>query len=293
MSEKSKGVICHIFRDEDAPTDMAGNRADVIKFARTAVARLNPGQLYEQYITASARDMSKWVANNYGTLDLLSIWDFVLLYYHKAAPKQYEILTAEYTTPEQIDAHIRSIVESGIYLYIPADSEHLRPEIFNDIEAIMPPTYGPVTYRDLNGNMVTTHDKAFIGIQQIIVLEKSDLHPMAVSSSTLQHHGIISGPNKASRQGHGAKVQATKVMSETEVRMWAALIGPWFIAAILNLANSPESHKEVVKQIMEAPQPTNIAKFKNIHKGQSRPLQFITHVFMGFGVLFRKVFRRK
>lgn len=274
------------------PMDMAGNHADVIKFARTAVARLNPGQLYEQYITASARDMSKWVANNYGTTDLLQIWDFLLAYYHVVSPKQYDILTVEYTTPEQIDAHIRSIVESGIYLYIQADSEHLEPGIFNRVEAIMPPTYGPVTYRDANGVMVTTHDKAFIGIQQIIVLEKSDLHPMAVSSAPLQHHGVIGGPNRAARQGHGAKVQATKVMSETEVRMWAAIIGPWFIAAILNLANSPESHKEVVRQILEADQPTNIVEFKNIHKGQSRPLQFITHVFLGFGILVRKVLNK-
>ena len=266
------------------PTDKDGNRADIIKYAKTAVSRLNPGQLYEQYICAAARDMSKWVVANYGRLDYNEIWIRVLTFYKAAAPKQYELLYNNYSTEEQIRYHLQSIVDSGIYLYIPADSEHLAPSIFHNIEKVISPTYDVVTYRDSNGVMVTTEDKAFIGIQQIIILEKSDQHPMSISSAPLQHHGLISGPNRAARQGHAAKVQSTKVWSETEVRMDSAIIGKEITAEMLNLSNSPESHKCAVKAILDAPYPTNIPRICGIVQGSSRPLLFVNHVLMGMGI---------
>ena len=279
-----KGVITKIIPCSDMPVDIDGNRADIIKYAKTAVSRLNPGQLYEQFVCAAARDMSKWVVANYPNMNINEIWNKVLAFYKAAAPKQYEILYNNYVTEEQIRYHLQSIIESGIYLYIPADSEHLNPSIVRNIEKVIKPTYDVVTYRDANGKMVTTKDKAFIGIQQIIILEKSDQHPMAISSAPLQHHGLISGPNRSARLGHGAKVQATKVWSETEYRMDAAIIGPSITAEMLDLANSPESHKTVVRTILEAAEPTNIPCIYGITQGTSRPLLFINHVLIGLGI---------
>ena len=266
---------------------MAGNRADVIAFAKSAIARMNPGQFVEQYICAASRDMSKWVRANFNILSTAEIWDKVMLYYHVAAPLQYATMLTNYTTePEQL-RHLESIIAHGIYLYIPADSPNLNASLLGNVEKIISPTYGPVTYRSLSGEMVTTKDKVFVGIHQMIVLEKTDQHPMAVSSGLIQHHGLLAGPNKLSRQGHPSKVQAAKVFSETEVRLYAAVMGGEIMADLLTMANSPDAHKSVVHALLLSHTPSNLSPISGINPGTARPIIFISHVLSSFGLCIK------
>lgn len=270
------------------PVDMDGNRADVVAFAKGAVSRLNPGQFYEQYVNAASRDMSKWVRAKFGTLPLNEIWDRLMAYYKAAAPEMEEALSKNYTTTQEKDSHIRSVVESGIYLMISPDAPHLGPNMFFEIEKVISPTYGPVTYTDLSGRRVTTKDKVFIGSLDMIVLEKTEQRPMSVSSAMLQHHGLISGNNREIRNAHPSKQQSTRVLGETECRLVAATMGPEALAELLDLANNPESHRHAVRSILKANTPSKIRELvnrKELPVGNSRVLALFNHILLCAGTM--------
>lgn len=266
---------------------MDGNRADICIYSKAGVARLNAGQFYEHYINAASRDMSKWIRNNYSINTHEDVWNRLLAYYEAAAPEQYKMTIQLYKTQQEQIRHIQDIIDKGIYLVISPVSEHLNPDIVSNIEKIIKPTYGPVSYIDMAGNLVTTKDNVFIGINQIIVLEKTELRPMAISSACLQHHGLISGNNKEIRYSHPSKQQATRVLGETEVRLFAAAMGPDAVANMLDMANNPESHREVVNSILSHDRPINIPEAVNRNKiplGNSRALAFFNHVLFCAGV---------
>ena len=281
-----KGVICAIWPDSHMPVDKDGNVADVLAFAKGAVSRLNVGQFYEHYVNAASRDMSKWVQAQYGKVDNSVIWERVMTYYKAAAPQMAGLLERNYTSKAAIDNHIQSIVESGIYLYISPVEEHLGPQMVRNIDSIIKPTYGPVSYVNSVGERVITRDPCFIGIKDMIILEKTDQKPMAVSSATLQHHGMISGATRESRNAHPSKQQSTRVLGETECRLFSATMGGDICAEMLDLANSPESHREAVYSILAADKPSRIDSLVDREKnpiGRSRPLAFVTHLLAASG----------
>jgi DNA-directed RNA polymerase beta subunit len=282
----NKGVVCQILPDDHMPVDMAGNRADVVTFAKAAVARLNPGQFYEHYINAASRDMTKWVREKVNILSHEEIWKGIMDYYEAASPEQHSLVLKNYPSVIDQKQHIQSIVDSGIYLYISPDSPHIGPEMYKRVQAVINPVYGPVTYIDPAGQRVTTRDPVFIGIMDMIVLEKTEQRPMAVSSATLQHHGLISGNNKEIRNAHPSKQQSTRVLGETELRLIAAVLGGDIAAEMLDLANSPESHRAAVMSILASDQPVNVPRLVNrdeLPLGRSRVLSFFNHVLLCTG----------
>jgi len=280
----NKGVICYIFKDEDMPVDAYGNRADLIKFSKSTVSRMNYGQLYEGFIGGVSRDLTTWIRNNYQSLPFDTVFGKLMEFYEVASPLTFNTINSNYRTFEQRKVHLDTVIQDGIYLYIPVDSEHVDIGILNRILKVFKPCYGPVSYRDLAGNMVTTKDNVFIGVEQIIILEKTDQHPMSVSSGKLQHHGVLAGPNKISRWGSPSKVQAVKVFSETEVRMYGAYMGGEIIAELLTMSNSPESHKNVVANLLASRTPSRLEPIMDMKMGTSRPLMFINHVLFSFGL---------
>ena len=279
-----KGVVCAVIPNADMPVDKDGNRADVIKFLKGGVARLNPGQFYEIFVNAASRDLAKWIKENINSLDINIIWQRLLSYYQAAAPITYDAVTHSGFTEQHKLQHLETIVQSGIYITIPANSKHLNKDIFKNILQVIQPTYGPVTYTNLLGQRVTTKDNVFIGIQQFIVLEKTDQNPMAIASSPLQIHGLLAGPHKLARNGHPSKQQAAKIISETEGRMFPALMGEIPAANYIALNNNPEAHKALVEEILVSPTPSNINPFLKIERGRSRSVEFIKNTLFSFGL---------
>jgi hypothetical protein len=283
----SKGVICKKLPDRYMPVDKDGNRADVISFAKASVSRLNPGQFYEHYINAASRDMSKWIRENYSPTSHEFVWNRLLAYYAAAAPEQYDIMIKLYTTFQEQSDHINSIIKDGIYLFISPTSEHIDPSILGKIETVIKPTYDRVSYMDSTGQVWLTKDKVLIGIKDMIVLEKTDLKPMAISSPCLQHHGLISANNKETRNSHPSKQQSTRVFGETETRLYAATMGGRVMAELMDMANNPESHRMVCQNIMRTEQPINMQKAVDrnlVPLGKSRILSYLNHMLFCAGV---------
>lgn len=285
-----KGVICKILPDYMMPIDREGNRADVITYAKGAVARLNPGQFYECYINAASRDLTKWIIKNYkSNKDLKLVWDKLLSYYSVVSQNQYNLVNKNYDNDDLKNKHIQSIIESGIYLYISAVDTNINSTIIERIEKIISPTFGPVRFVDDEDNHVITKDPILIGCKNMIILEKTDQHPMAIGSGTLQHHGLLSGASKANRLAHPSKQQTARVLGETEVRLYAAAMGADVVSELLDLSNNPDNHRETISSIMKAKYPTNIKNIidrKQYPVGRSRALSFCFHILncLGFRI---------
>ena len=276
-----KGVVCKVVPKAEMPTDADGNVADMAGFFKGGVSRLNTGQFYEQYINAASRDLTKWVRTNQPILPHADIWNKLMAYYAVTTKMQHEVMLEAYTTLELQQEHIGEVIRSGIHLTIPADEVHVGESIIEQVEEIIQPTYGPVSYIDNSGKRVTTKDAVLIGAKAIYVLEKAHMQPFAVSSSPLQHHGLPAGPTRSAKLSRPSKVQAPRVTGETEVRWYAATLGPTGISEILDYSTNPDSHRLIIDKILTSPEPMNIERCidrKQHPVGNGRSLGFTYHI---------------
>jgi hypothetical protein len=279
----NKGVVCKIIEDEDRPIDIAGNYIDVIKYVKSNVARMNAGLTYEQYINAASRDLSVWIRNSINTTDFDTIWSRLYAYYLAVSPVMAERIERRFTDEDK-RRHVDHVIADGIYIILPPDACHMGVEMYDAINAVIVPVYDRVSYVNSVGRRVLTKNKIFVGVEQMIILEKTDQNPMAISSGLRQMHGLLAGSNKITKHRHATKHQPVKTFSATETRAWAATIGPRVAADMLLLSNSPEAHKIVVAAIMNSPRPTQLSKLPDLPRDTSRPLRYVNNIFTIFGL---------
>lgn len=284
------------------PVDADGNRADMVMDPNATMSRMNPGRLYEQYINAASRDVSKRLRtelqlaeNTPGLFTRLlnmeteqpalinTAWDYLMGYYRIVSPKMYLWFTGgRYVQFQGSKAfHLACIIKDGIYLYMPPDNDPEPVEMIRELEKHYRPTYGPVTYKGYSGNVVTTIDPVRIGSVYIILLEKIGDDWTAVSSAKLQHHGVLAQVSQADKYSQPTRVQPIRAFGEAEVRITEAYAGPEITADILDRNNNPAAHRAVVHSILEAERPTNIYCAINraqVPLGGSKPLQLAKHI---------------
>jgi len=282
-----KGVICRVTPDNTMPVDSAGNVADILIFSKSVTARLNPGIVFDQYIGACSRDMTKWVRANLHKLPDNIIWDRLMEYYSVTAPLQHKLMLENYLDNISIRNHLESIANDKIYLNNSPAETHNNVTIVEKVERIIKPTYGPVSYIDVNGQHVTTKDPVLIGPVNMLLLEKTEQNPMAASSAPLQHHGLPSGPHRTGRLSHPSKLQPVKALGETETRLFAANAGPDTASELLDLSGNPDSHRLAVERIITSDKPMNITRIINRvehPKGKGRAIGFVKHVLTCVGI---------
>lgn len=282
-----KGVVCAVSPNEEMPVDQNGNRADVVIFTKSTVSRLNTGQLKEQFINAASRDLSIWIRNSVGKLPHEKIWSRLMAYYHAVSPRMFKEL--ERAPVERQQSHVQSIVEDGIYLIISPDDSHLSDirKLYHDIMAVIQPTYGPVSFINHAGQREVTKEPALIGGKHFMVLQQTDYKPMAVSSGKIQHHGLLGGVTRESRNSHPIKQQAQRAIGETEGRLYAATMGADAVAEQMDLSNNPDSIRSAIETILNANDFKDMEHLVDRTKtplGNSRALQYILHFLRGYGI---------
>jgi hypothetical protein len=285
----SKGVNCKVTPTELMPIDSEGNRVDMIQYEKAVIGRLNEGQYKEGYIGAVIRDLTKWIKANKDTIGYDVFWKKLLSFYEVVTPKMYEAV--KLFTVTQITEHINGIINDSIYIILPIDCSHLDPTIISKIEKIHRPCYSRLTIWDPYYKKYTqTECNALVGVQQVLVLEKSHIVPMAIASSQLTGHGLISSGNKANRNANPVKIKPTRTVSESEARYWAAQIGARYIALILVMNNSPELHKDICSAILTADNPFDFnIEDLNVDLETFRPLRFIKHLYFCLGIELKDI----
>lgn len=296
-----KGVICQIREPHEMPVDEAGNRADLIVDSGSTYSRMNLGRLQEQYVNAAGRDCAGRIRNLLGfpqegdkhALEKLqelevtakqavdTAWDYLLGLYKICSPKMYVWFTTVdgYQLPRA--HHLASVINKGIYLYMPPENDPEPMTVVQELEEHYRPVYGPVTYVGNSGNRVTTRKPVRIGSMYIILLEKTGDDWTAVSSGKLQHFGVLSQVTNSDKFSQPSRTQAIRAWGESEVRVGVSYAGPHVMTEILDRNSNPATHRQILHSVLQAETPTSIESVVDRTKvplGGSKPLQLVKHI---------------
>jgi len=286
------------------PKDATGKVADVAIYGVSTFNRTNMGRFYDQYFNAAAYDLTQRLRNEVGIAPHMkptnvelnnalqnSGWvtrtfDTLLEFYSIVAPLMVPIIKAHPNPAE----HVRSILRDGIFLHIPSDSPNNYLQTALALEnSPFKPHYGPVTYRDMRGEMVTTEHPVLIGNMQFLLLEKTAEDWSGVASVKLQHFGIPAKLNQYDRSTSPGRQQSVRGLGESETRSYNAYVTPEVTMEFLDQSNSPDVHRHVTQNILEAPKPTNIDRVVDRERfpyGGSRPVAITQHFFNCRGIKF-------
>jgi hypothetical protein len=294
-----KGVVCHIWEDEDMPVDAHGNRAEMI-FDQAAVNnRMIPGRLYEHYINGAARDVFHEIERRIGITPKLrrtimlqelkkispdvinDAWEYLLGFYEIVVPKQAAIFRQGLYGATPLN-HLAYILSKGyLVMYMRSDHDLELKNMVSDIQRLYPPVFGPIQYRGASGKMTTTRADIRIAPLTIIMLEKIADGWSAVSSTRRQHHGVAATLSNSDKYSERIRNQPTKAYGESEIRIVVSYSGTLTAAEILDRNNSVETHKAMCWSIMNSDKPTRIIRAVDrdvIPLDGSRSLQTVNHV---------------
>lgn len=282
-----KGVICDIWDDSEMPVDEDGNRAEIIMDGDSTIKRMNIGRVYEQYLNACSRDISKQVrvlVKENPEQGYTAAWELVSKYYSIVSPRMLDLLESK-AYHKGIKHHIDSIVEDGIYLWLPTDNPVESIEMIKRLRDEFEICFGPVKYA---GGFVTDRP-VLIGSLYILLLEKTGSDWAAVGSSKLQHFGIPAKVTNADKHASPGRNQPVRILGEAEVRLMNAYVGSDVVVDLLDQSNSPQTHKTIVNNILTSEAPTSLLEIidrNEVPLGNSRSLMFVKHVLECGGIQF-------
>lgn len=290
------------------PVDQDGNRAEIVMDAGSTINRMNVGRLYEHYISAAARDVTKRIRTMLGIpqckksqalsalmglyqhsrAQVADAYQYLLGFYKIVSPRSFDFFSSDLKEEEKLE-HLADIVEDGLYVYWPIENEPEGPEVIKQLERHYRPVYGPVQYVGNSGNLVTTKQNVRVAPFYVMLLEKIADDWMAVSSAKAHHFGVLTPVIRAEKHSLPFSNTPVRFLGETEGRLMAGYSGPEAVAEIVDRSNSPATRKQIVRAILNAPAPTNIDQAVNrndIPLGGSKPIQLANHVLQCAGMQF-------
>ena len=306
-----KGVECVIVEDGDMPTDADGNEADMCFDPKGRFARMNPGGNIEHFLKGYQRDLVKELRKGFGfapgsdilpsrikEADLRRIKESQTALYERSLAKLlrfYEITSpilhekTKEASERKLLQNFHKTLKEGLQIYWPINNPVDIREVGIKLLDEFNTCYGPVRYRDLKGEMVTTVEKVRVARMYIISLEKIGSEWNAVSSAVLQPHGLIAQKTKAHKYSSPARKGATRVIGETEGRILVSYTSALAVAEVFDRNNSPTTHRAVCEALIRADIPTNINNLVDRTKypyGSGKPLQIVNHMLSVGGTRF-------
>lgn len=280
-----KAVAVAIIPTADAPTDKFGTVTDIIIDGTTCNDRINPGRLYEQYINASGtqltRNLKKEGVN-------LASYNKLVEWYECVSKPMAAVTTQGLNSEREKLKHLKYTLDNDTHVWLPPNAKGTGIEQVKRMQAKFPLDYGPLTYRDVAGNMVTTAGDIFIGSLHIVLLDKIGDDWAAVSNSKLQSFGLpakLSGTDKHTMQ---VREQPVRILGESEIRLLIAILGGKIAQKLLLLASSPLRQKQAVRAIFEAEDVGNIPDIEigiGPTQAENRALEYIRIVLTCFGAV--------
>jgi DNA-directed RNA polymerase beta subunit len=293
----SKGVICKIEKPENMPIDEAGNRADIVIDPSSNISRMNLGNLYEHYISAAIRDVAKDIRRrlNLETTTLKQIktidsvlldnaYSYLLSFYKVISSKQYNFFN-EVSNEDKLQ-HLTDVINEGIYVYFPISNEKQSIQIVKDIELLVRPTHGPVSYVGNSGRRCITDNPVRIAEMYFMLLEKIADDWSSVSVGKLHHFGVLSPTIKSEKYAYPYRCTPIRTIGETEGRILISYLLPLVVIELIDRSNNMPIMKNITHNLLTADKPTDIDDVvdRNFYQlGGSKPLQLINHIFYASG----------
>jgi len=286
-----KGVVVQVRDEADMPVDADGNRAEIVMDADSNIKRMNIGRVVEQLINASARATQLRLSTMLGNrtaAEVTAAWEYLMGFYKIISPRMHEAIIASGTEARRLE-HMEDVVADGIYLYTPTDTPVEYSEACWELAKQYPPCYKPVTYRGNSGDLVTTEQAVLIGEMYFLMLEKIGNTWSAVASPKLQHFGIPAKLTNADKYSSPGRENPVRIMGESEVRLFASVIGGDATSEILDQTNNPEAHRFIINAIYHANKPTDIRSVidrKLVPRGNGRVVSYVRHIMECSGMEF-------
>lgn len=285
-------------KNEIMPFNQYG-RADIVMDPSSIPSRMNVGRLYEQYYNAISRHVKYRVtqAINNRPLrsipveELESIWQIPLDLTKIVGSEQYDyFLQATYEDKIEILQYTLDKEFQILYKFKKWNKERPKEPYQVCLDVIGTEYEPPMTHLNymVNGVMKTTKEKILLAPSYIILLGRTADNYLAVSSPKVNHFGFAIGISNNAKHNSVGRLNPVRTISETEGRLYVAYsktpVGP---AELSDRAKSIPTHKHIVRNILEAPNPTNIDRVVDrtlVPYGNDSAINLVNNILSSSGI---------
>lgn len=305
-----KGVVVAIVEDEkDMPTDIYGNRADVMVDSASMIGRMNMGRPAEMYFNSVSREIRRRLRNMMG-YDQMSgkEWSPVSEDIVASLPSMtFELMWREIQDmcdilhPE-VSAHYRAMSQSErieiitsslnkeVRMVYPITRDEFTHVVTRKLEQRFHPPRGPVKYRGFSGEIVETEDHVRVAPLYMILLNKNTDEWASLSTGTLQPMGLPSPLNREEKYSKPWRPAFTRTISETEGRIYAGYAGREAIIEWNDRCSNPATMRNISYKLISSTNPSNIdfaPDRDRVPVGGHRGLQLYKHMLFCAGAEIR------
>lgn len=267
-----KGVI-KIVPHADMPRDDNGVVADIAIFAKGIISRTNLGVLYEQYFTASSRQMKKAISellavkNSNEISKLLDTeidiaYNYLLDYLSYYNTLQYKLYSGTYvgdnkfnnngsihnnkkaTRDEKVEI-LSEIFDKELYLVYNVSEEETAYDITCRLEdSKYKLQYGHIHIKNpITGEFQKMKSRGFIAPIYTVMLNKIADNFLASSTFFLNGYGLPTGKSKEDNR-FPFKFKGVRGWGESEIRLVAGYGTPRLIQILADRGRSIENHRQ-------------------------------------------------
>ena len=273
----------------EMPIDTDGNIADIVADPQGVMARNNVSQYLIMYINGASKRVGMRVKELVEQNKVNEAWEHLFDYYKLITDQVIPMIEdCRYSKEEEV----RDVLRLGTARpFIPLDNNTWDNyfELVNAIREKFRPCLGPISYRGNSGRWVTTKRDILIASLPTMFLEKDGRDGTAVGSSRL--HGTFALPTKptslADKVALPGKESPVKIFAETEKRLTSAACGGKGMRIIDEYNGNVSAHREVMKAIYNAGQPTAIYEAVDWNKVKmtgGRMVKFLHTMFRASGI---------
>ena len=281
----SKGVIVDIREDDKMPYIITnkGNRitADIVMDPAAVVSRMNISRLYEQYFNGASRKCQELMRLCKTPEEQFEILLEFLGYINLSQMRWYESVSVE-----KRNEILNECLNKEVYVMYRLSSEDRPYEIVSILEqSKFKPDRVPLNIPTYNGT-ITTDNLFTIAPVYTLLLSKTPDSFLSVASARVNHFGFPIGVSSTIRDGIPYRNSPTKVLSETEVRLYRAYVSDKAIVELKDRANNPDTHEQIYYNILDAKMPTNIEHVIDRSNGynESVAMKLTNSIFNTFGI---------
>jgi len=295
-----KSIVVQVRKDEDMPTDKDGVRADIQIDPAATISRMNIGRLYEAYMGAASRKVKKIIIdllNNNGYTDPTIADDDVINTAYGIVCDFLSIIGTEQgiTYANVTDVNIKrevitEVYNKELYIYYHIGAEVTADKIVANIEkSKYRPLTDKVTMNNYRGKVESDSDVT-IAPMHIMLLAKIADTWLATSGAKINHFNLPTSTSRGDKYRLPFRNNATKVLSETEGRVYSSYVDPKFLIELKDRGSSVEAHKDMYLNILNADNPSNMdysVDRSKVPYGGDQALKVVRQLFNSTGMDFK------
>lgn len=283
-----KFVFTKILQPEEMPVDEYGVRADIVLLDEASANRMNVGRDHFQAVGAAGlRTEIRW-DSEYGNRELTQAevdkeFDVLCKLYDAVDPAFHDNVVAN-ANPRR---HIEACRKDKIYVGRRYDTGRPPLEMLEMLDASFDIDGTIVTWRNYDGEMITSNNKVLIAPLDFIMLDKVADVAAATSSSKMQHFNTPANLSSNDKITTPYRDNATRFMGEVEGQLVLGCTEKGTLAESLDQTTNAISHTEVAHALTSADNPMDVeyaVDRKQIPLTMGRPQAVLTHVIQCSGI---------